>query len=339
MKKNYFMLAAAAAMFAACAETDLVNEAIVAESNASQTIGFETFSNKATRHSTATTLETYHADFGVWAYKTVASTPISVMSRYQVVAEEVVVDGNPTTKWVYDGKGTNQTLKYWDKTASKYGFYAYAPYSTDVTIDGNYHITIPVPTSATYAATENLQKVFGALNTTAKFGTDTDWMLADAIDNHTAYTATEVQENFKHIMSKLIVAVQKGDADPALTVNSISITGNTFSKGKYAWNGVEYAWSELSDPETLVGTAGTISGNDPYYVMEYLLLPTTAPALQLTLNYTVGGTPMNVTKPVGIDVLAANTLYKVIATIGTLGVEFTTQVANWDEKYDDSEDI
>ena len=154
MKKNYFMLAAAAAMFAACAETDLVNEAIVAESNASQTIGFETFSNKATRHSTATTLETYHADFGVWAYKTVASNPISVMSNYQVVAE-----GTPT-KWVYDEKGTNQTLKYWDKTASKYGFYAYAPYDADVEIDGNYHITIPV---GTYAATENLQKVFGAL--------------------------------------------------------------------------------------------------------------------------------------------------------------------------------
>lgn len=338
MKKNYFMLAAAAAMFAACAETDLVNEAIVAESNASQTIGFETFSNKATRHSSATTLETYHGDFGVWAYKTVASTPISVMSNYQVVAEEVVVEGTPTTKWVYDGKGTNQTLKYWDKTASKYGFYAYAPYLETVEIDGNYHITIPL---GTYAATENLQKVFGALNTTAKFGTDTDWMLADAIDNHTTYTAAEVQENFKHIMSKLIVAVEKGDADPALTVNSISITGNTYSKGKYAWDNTnsKYAWSELSEPKTLEGTAGTISGNDPYYVMEYLLLPTTAPALQLTLNYTVGGTEMNVTKAVGIDELAANTLYKVTATIGTLGVQFTTQVANWDEKYKDSEDI
>ena len=66
MKKSYFLMAAAAALFAACAETDFVNEATVQD--APKAIGFETFSNKATRHSTATTMNTYHENFGVYGY-------------------------------------------------------------------------------------------------------------------------------------------------------------------------------------------------------------------------------------------------------------------------------
>ena len=46
MKMNYFMLAATAALFAACAETDLVNEIAVEETP--QAIGFETFADKVT---------------------------------------------------------------------------------------------------------------------------------------------------------------------------------------------------------------------------------------------------------------------------------------------------
>ena len=47
MKKNYFMLAVAAMMFAACSETDLMSE--MGEMEKAQEISFESFANKTTR--------------------------------------------------------------------------------------------------------------------------------------------------------------------------------------------------------------------------------------------------------------------------------------------------
>ena len=73
MKKNYFLLAATTMMFAACAQTDLVNEVVTEE--APQAIGFEGFAEKATRttenNETSYTGKLYdhHNDFSVWAYK------------------------------------------------------------------------------------------------------------------------------------------------------------------------------------------------------------------------------------------------------------------------------
>mgnify|MGYP003293797735 CR=1 FL=1 len=81
MKKNYFMLALASMMMAACANNDLVDEGVVKE-EVPQAIGFETFSNKISRQvADATKLDSYHDAFGVWAYKTVG-TEKTVMENY-----------------------------------------------------------------------------------------------------------------------------------------------------------------------------------------------------------------------------------------------------------------
>lgn len=340
MKKNYLMLAAAAALFAACAETDLVNEEVVAQSKAPQAIGFEPFSSKATRHASATDLLTYHSDFGVWAYKTVAGASTNVMQNYQVVGSKV--DAEYT--WAYDGKRANQTLKYWDKTATKYEFYAYAPYSSDkASIDANRHISI---SEGEYAATENLQTAFGAQNATAKFASNVDWMLATPIDNHTNYD-TKVNENFKHIMSKLILVVENGKNQPAIKITDINITGEIYSRGSYSWDDGKYTWTLNKDAENkkdLTGVTGTLQTTNnesttTAYVMEYLLLPTDAPELKFNIEYTVGvdgegngGTEMTVNnKEIAIASLEENTLYIVTATIGTTDIKFSTQVSNWDD--------
>ena len=55
MKKNFFMLAATAALFAACAETELVNEVNV--EGTQQEIGFSTFAGKTTRAENSTQTE------------------------------------------------------------------------------------------------------------------------------------------------------------------------------------------------------------------------------------------------------------------------------------------
>ena len=69
MKKQYFMIAAAATLFAACAETDLIDEVSVQE--VPQVIGFETFANKQTRAEIKQTsdLQTATGGFHVWGYK------------------------------------------------------------------------------------------------------------------------------------------------------------------------------------------------------------------------------------------------------------------------------
>lgn len=48
MKKNYFILAAAATLFAACAETDVLVD-LSEKENAPKAIGFETFADNITR--------------------------------------------------------------------------------------------------------------------------------------------------------------------------------------------------------------------------------------------------------------------------------------------------
>ena len=202
MKKNYVMLAFATLMMAACANNDLVDEGVLKE-EAPQAIGFETFANKTTRAiiddpntddvNEATQLQNYHTSFGVWAYKTVGSTTTNVMPNYKVD----YTTGTPAT-WEYKNV-TNQSLKYWDKQATNYNFYAYAPYAaTGVSIDEGKISII----NGEYAANENLQsKIVEGVE--KGFTTSTDWMIAEANNIAKANFGKDVEEVFKHTMSKL----------------------------------------------------------------------------------------------------------------------------------------
>ena len=148
MKKQYFMIAAAATLFAACAETDVINDII--EESAPQAIGFETFADKITRQvSNATALNSYHDAFGVWAYKT-TNVNEAVMPNYKV---DYKVDGDDLT-WEYAGVN-DQTIKYWDKNAD-YEFYAYAPYNA-TNVNSSINARTITITEGEYAANENLQ--------------------------------------------------------------------------------------------------------------------------------------------------------------------------------------
>lgn len=311
MKKNYFMLALASMMMAACANNDLVDDLVKEE--VPQAIGFETFSNKISRQvADATKLDSYHDAFGVWAYKTV-DTEKTVMENYQVVKPD----------WTYAGVGT-QTLKYWDKQATKYSFYAYAPHrASGVSITAGKIII----EDGTYAATENLQD--GLWQTTIndkKFTTDTDWMIADGIPNYTAF-GTEVPEVFKHIMSKLIVILKSNDvaAGTEVIVKSVSIN-NVHGKGNY--DGTKWITSDLG--KSISGVVGELASKDGYYSMEYLLIPSTdKPTFSITYTvnddeYTVSGAEIT-----GIEKFEANTCYTLTATIGLSPIEFTASAVDF----------
>lgn len=67
--------------------------------------------------------------FKAWAYKNTAADYSDyqiVMSGYTVDHETSSGSASNTHDWEYVGKGTNQTIKYWDFSAYAYRFFAYA---------------------------------------------------------------------------------------------------------------------------------------------------------------------------------------------------------------------
>lgn len=86
-----------------------------------------------------TGLETLFTSFRVWGYKTKTDAIQKVMEGYLVDWDKV------TNGWEYIGK-QNQTIKYWDYSASSYRFMAYAPKGANVTVtsstDANQSTTI-----------------------------------------------------------------------------------------------------------------------------------------------------------------------------------------------------
>lgn len=312
MKKNYFMLAFATLMMAACANNDLVDEGLVSE-EVPQAIGFETFSNKISRQvADATALESYHDAFGVWAYKTV-DTEKTVMENYQVMKPD----------WTYAGVGT-QTLKYWDKQATKYSFYAYAPYAASGVSISAGKIIIE---DDTYAATENLQTTWGTSLNTSKFTTDTDWMIADPETVLTTNFGDDVEEEFKHIMSKLIVILKSDDvaAGTKVEVTSVSVN-NVHGKGSF----IGTIWTATDDPKSISGIVGELESTSGYYSMEYLLIPSNG-APTFSIQYTVNDDTYTVTNAeiTNIPKFEANTCYTLTATIGLSPIEFTAEVSEF----------
>lgn len=215
MKKNYFMLAAATMMFAACAETELVNENAV--EGTPQAIGFETFAGKLTRAENSKSeytwsLNEHHESFDVWGYKSV--------SNDYVFTDKVVT--YTTSNWGYTG------LVYWDKAAESYEFYAAAP-SLDIwTLDSNTdaqnddYFTIK---NLYTLPTNNIAKTNHAYVESFKGSNVTDLMIAEPKNVPSSQFGNQVQLNFNHILSRLNITVSKHSslASQKVTLKSMTI--------------------------------------------------------------------------------------------------------------------
>lgn len=315
MKKNYFILAAAATLFAACAETDVLVD-LSEKENAPKAIGFESFANKTTRHTNVNTMNTYHTTFGVYGYNDVDGL---FMENYQV--------SYANSAWGYNGlKGgtdgsTDQNTKYWNKLTS-YDFYAYAPYTVGVTYENG---TLVIP-SGDYAATQNLQATFSQEQNTSTFSTDKDWMVAASVNDYTYSQGITVPFTFSHMLSKLVVAV-KTTGNESIAVESLSIKGGTYKTGSYDGT----VWDPSNDTE-LIGVVGDITVKDePYYSMEYLLIPTSTAAPKLSITYELNGqTYTQSDLPVtNITSFAANTCYTLTVTIGLEPIQFSATAGTW----------
>lgn len=256
MKKSYLILAVVAASFAACSQNDVVTE--ITETDV--LIGFSgTYVDNATRAIstgayTAANFETLGNTFGVFGYKNTATqTDAQVFNDTEVEYQsglQTSVGYEATTDWAYS------PLKYWDKTATSYNFYAYAPHQSDFT-----------GTVALSGNSANSFSISGFQQATTK---------ADMIDLMTDLTTkasvttgigtNDVSFTFGHILSNINVkmavsdALKSDNANNPVTVVSISL-GTIKMDGDYAYSSSAYAWTLASTPHTATFSGTQTSGN------------------------------------------------------------------------------
>ncbi|MBQ0094351.1 MAG: fimbrillin family protein, partial [Bacteroidetes bacterium] len=185
---------------------------------------FETFAAKATRDadnsgSTASgDLSNYHLTFVVNGYKQIASdAPVWVFEN------QTVNYADP--KWSY------KPLRFWDKSASGYFFYAAAPKKDSWGFDKTtkkYTFSDLTLTGESIASSD-------AINSAAIFG-DYDLMLAHDVEGYTAYNSDPVNLEFDHILSRFNIGVRMSDKVPSgdvvITLKEIGLF-NMANKGSF----------------------------------------------------------------------------------------------------------
>ena len=289
MKKSYLMIAAAAALFAACSSNDVFKEI----ESQDTLIGFDTYAQKATRsensgESYSLNLKDHHNQFKVWGYKNTSVTA--------VFSNEDVTYNTTSSKWEY----TNN--RYWDKAATTYAFYAYAPASSDAfTFNGvsgvstqnagYFTIGTAYTKAGKNASPKNSDSPISVWPTAA--GNDVDLMIAapailTGSDLSTA-KAGNVTLNFIHILSRLNITVKTtsafvGEGKDKVKVTNITVgkmnTAGTFDESTTLASGVleggtNARWTPSSVNNYSYDMTYTAT-TDANYVVEALIIPQTA---------------------------------------------------------------
>ena len=283
MKKS-FLLLATAALFAACA-SDSVRENIAEDQ---VEIGFSTYIQKPVASKADNSnanklkdLEAYHKNFVVNGFKTVATT------ETQVFANQLVTYAD--SKWGYS------PVSYWDKSASKYSFYAAAPQNASWGFDknGKYYTF-----SGFVASGKSLDlATLDAPNAAAVFGAE-DLMIATDIDNHTTFTTEAVNFTFNHILSRFNIAISTSITDGTVTLTSLTVNGMK-NKGSFdesldaaSTAGSTARWNNLAVDGTYAITAvkdasdNVVVNAKNQFVYQGLVIPQTAAYESIKLDGT-----------------------------------------------------
>ena len=225
MKKSYLMIAAAAALFAACAENDTFKDVDTRDVR----IGFESkYTSKPTKAEINDAwLTADGSNFGVYGFKYAegASNTIQLFDNEQVTYE------TSKTDW------THTTIRYWDKAAlDAYYFYACAPYSSSTV----FNRTAVSPATTTGFEYDLGTQVFADVTTSATIDLcvaqveETDYNecyspgTTTASDGHVSFT-------FSHVLSKLSFAVKSEGFSTShkVILRSIKVVFPTASNAKW----------------------------------------------------------------------------------------------------------
>jgi len=222
------MIAAAAALFAACSSNDVFKESVNEQTQVPLT--FSAYTEKALKGTNSTSLQDFYDEFAVYGWKTVSGNASSVFSNTaneyfdsDAAGSVVYTSGKPSDEWTYSTPAWYyENVRYWDRTASSYVFFAIAPYEENPTYtvsatDNN--IKIANSTSKYDIEGENNLAISGSpavpQSALSYSGFDKDWMIADKVTNVKAdanrQTNGDVMLTFHHILTKLNVKIQKAD--------------------------------------------------------------------------------------------------------------------------------
>ena len=253
MKKS-FLLLIAAALLAACSSNEMAVEL------KEKPIGFSRVyidkSTKAIRKGPYTTdnFEYVGNTFGVFGYKTTATqTNAKVFNDVKVEYQTGLSAPFAATDWAYS------PLVYWDKTATQYSFFAYAPHSGDFTgtvaLGGNDATTFSITgfKQATTVANQIdlMTDLTNQNNVTANIGNN------------------DVKFTFGHILSNINVtmavsaALKADETDNPVSVETVTL-GTITMDGSYAYDSgaSAYKWTlSTSSPTTQLFSATQSSGN------------------------------------------------------------------------------
>lgn len=288
MKKSILFLATAA-LFAACTN-DSVRENIADDQ---VEIGFSTYIQKPvaskadnSNAETLKNLEAYHQNFVVNGFKTVAN------AETQVFTDQLVTYNSAVNKKVWE----YSPVSYWDKSASKYSFYAAAPQNASWGFDedGKYYTFSDFTVSGTSLALAEIDVPDAA----AVFGAE-DLMIATDIDNHKTFTTEAVNFTFNHILSRFNIAISTTIKDATVTLNSLTVNGMK-NKGSFdeslapaVTTGSTARWNNLDVDGTYAITAVKDASNnevvvnkDKQFVYQGLVIPQTAAYESIKLDGT-----------------------------------------------------
>ncbi len=256
MKKSYLMIAAAATLFAACASNEMKNDI---KDFGNSEISFSTYASRQTKADPSAEnsgetakwdLENHHENFDVWAWKYYNGAWIST-----AVYDKGTVS-YASSAW------SASPLRFWDKSADKYYFYAAAPHSDNWVLNSKYTASTNEVGNNAYLSYADFTLAGGATNNLSynttetvtsyvesfKNVSDVDLMIAE--DNevlratYNVSTVPAVNELFDHILSRLNVTVALKDGGDLATkgatvkVTNFGITGvNLKNKGTFNENG------------------------------------------------------------------------------------------------------
>ena len=237
MKKSYLMIAAAATLLTACMDNDTFKEEV--NDNNQKAFTFSAYADKTTKapNTNSSSLQDFYTVFGVYGFKNV--------TRAGVATDEDVFINEPNEYFASDANGNTvyttalpssewkspltagwyyENVRYWDKMANSYAFFAIAPYEAT-----------PTPALSVAATDANIQ--IG--NSSAKYNISTEYNLAriDLTDpanpatvapkaeltysgfkkdymlaEKSAVRTSDVMLNFHHILTKLNVKIVKAES-------------------------------------------------------------------------------------------------------------------------------
>lgn len=338
MKKNYFMLAAATMMFAACAETDLVNEVNMEE--APKAIGFDAFANKTTRAAIENAddlASTTEGQFTVWGWKTFVTDDETTTKVPVFVAKQV--NWNATDGWHYS------PIQYWDKNASSYDFYAVAPkagnatYSitnekkikienvasgdgetaTDYLIDRDGATNVSVGSTVQFNFSHIMSKITVQVKHSITPGTNVDVVLTDlAMDGWDQNTGTFTQDKYVPVLDENDDVKTDADGNEITELQEWELAETEGSKGSY-----EFLKAATNDDKELSATAQEVGS--------YLMVPQKDVDLNFTISYMIGAeTFLEHTGTIENQTWETNTHYTYTIIVGPADIKFNVSaVEGW----------